>query len=63
MKVFLIAFPSIHTEKWINQFKNMKDIKFIYFPSIYSKKNISLINFEHKSFFFQKNFNFKNYYI
>lgn len=63
MKVFLIAFPSIHTEKWINQFKHMKDIKFIYFPSIYSKKNISLINFEHKSFFFQKNFNFKNYYI
>ena len=31
----------------------MNDIKFIYFPSIF-KKNISLINFEHKSFFFQK---------
>ena len=63
MKVFFNSIPINSHRKGINQFKNMKDIKFIYFPSIYSKKNISLINFEHKSFFFQKNFNFKNYYI
>lgn len=63
MKVFLIAFPSIHTEKWINQFKNQNDVEFIYFPSIYSKKKINLKNFHYRSFFFPKNFSNKNYYI